>query len=203
MTEPFILYPTGMIGDVPLNPGVPMLGKSQDAPRITPLLPGLAFTGLGAGRFAVDQISGRQGAIDMWITTGATGSSRSLLVLSDVAVSPTRFLEIYLTTDNQALLRQRSATGVLVAAAQFAAEVAGPQMRLRYTWDSSKAINGARFAKFRQKEEDTGTWSTDPTSGWVSFQPNFVFIGTGWVATGSDFNGTFQKVQIGNQVVLT
>jgi hypothetical protein len=202
MTEPFILYPTGMIGDISMNPGLPMVGASQRAPRVTELLPGLVFTGLGVGRYDVTQISGIKGAIDLWITTGATGSSRSLVVLADALVSPTRFLEIYLTTDNQAIVHQRSAAGVLIAAGQFAAEVAGAQMRLRYSWNSEQAIDGARFAKFRQSETATTTWGTDPTATWASFQPSYVFVGVGGIATGSDFNGTFHKVQIGNQVLV-
>lgn len=200
MPEPTILYP-GFVGDPNMNPGVPMVGSQMAPVAVYPSLPGVAFSSQGLGKFAVDKLTGRQGALDMWLTTGAIGSARSLVVLSNGVT----YVEILLDATNKISLIHKAETGVTIAAltSQYAAEGSGVRMRLRYTWDSTRAIDGSRFALFRKNEEAAVTWATDPTVGWNGFFPTFVYLGVGGIGTGTSFNGSIEKVQIGSQVVLT
>lgn len=205
MPEPFIIYPTGMIGDVLYNPGVPMVGAAQKAPMVTPLLPGQVFTALTKGEYAVDRVTGRQGAMDLWFKTGAAGSTRALATLLD---QPTgRYVQIFLGTTNAVNLAHYDATGVLKAQItdQLGAEGTGVPLRYRYSWDSTRAIDGTRFALFRKIDTAVSTWAVDPQAAWTSFNPTHVFVGfaPAGIGSASEFNGTIQKVQVGSQVVTT
>lgn len=201
MPEPTIIYP-GLVGDVNMNPGLPMVGASMGPNLVSPILPGVAFSARGTGKFPVSLLTGRQGALDMWLTTGASGAARTLVVLSD---GNSNYIEILLDATNKISLIHKAVTGVTIAAltSQYAAEGSDVRMRLRYTWDSTQAIDGSRFAKFRKNEEAAVTWATDPTTGWSGFYPTFVYLGVGGVGTGGSFNGTIDKVQIGSSVVTT
>jgi len=54
-----------------------------------------------------------------------------------------------------------------------------------------------RFAVLYKNNEKIATWATDPTAAWDSFFPTLIYVGVGSVATGGDFNGTVDKVQVG------
>jgi len=204
MTEPFILYPTGLIGDVAMNAGLPMVGSAQKAPVVTQALPGVAFSALGVGEFAVDKVTGRQGAIDITFTTGAVGSARALVALVNKTTG--RYAQVFLDSSNKISLLHQDVSGTTVAQAtgQLAAEGTGARLRYRYTWDSSKAINGSLFTGFLKNDagESVSTWAVGPTAAWTSFAPTHIYVGfmpTG-VGTGSAFNGTVHKVQVGTSV---
>jgi len=203
MTEPFILYPTGLIGDVAMNAGLPMKGASQKAPLVTPALPGVAFTALGPGQFAVDKLTGRQGAIDVWFTTGAAGSSRALVTLVNSTTG--QYAEVLLDASNRISLFHRDALGNTVAqiSGQLAAEGTGVRLRYRYAWDSQAVIaSGNRHGYFLKNDLSVGTWAVNPTSSWDSFHPTHVYVGfvPAGVGTGSAFNGTLHKVQVGTTI---
>lgn len=163
-----------------------------------------AFSTRGTGKFSAEgKLTGRQGSIDLWVTTGVTGAARSLVVLTNGITN--NYLEILLDTNNRVSLIHRSEATAIVAqvTAQFAAEPVGTRMNLRYTWDSTKAVDVAtrfavtRFAVLYKNNEKLATWATDPTAAWDSFFPTLVYVGVGGVATGGDFNGTVDKVQVG------
>lgn len=196
MPDPTIIYP-GLVGDVNMNPGLPMVGASMGPNLISPVLPGVAFSTRGLGKFPVSKLTGRQGAIDMWVTLGATGSLRSLLVLTDGDAVVT----IHLGTDNRINLTHQSQTHVLVADLTngFAADVAGSRFRLRYTWDSTQPVDGPKYAMLRKNEEKGNVLSG---SAWTSFYPTEVWLGVA-IGVTLDFNGTIDKVQIGSSVVTT
>lgn len=129
---------------------------------------------------------------------GATGSARSLIVLTNGVTN--NFLEILLDTNNRVSLIHRSEATAIVAqaTAQFAAEPVGTRMNLRYVWDSTQAVDvSTRFAVLYKNNEKIATWATDPTAAWDSFFPTLIYVGVGSVATGGDFNGTVDKVQVG------
>lgn len=158
-----------------------------------------AFSTRGTGKFSAEgKLTGRQGSIDLWVTTGATGSARSLIVLTNGVTN--NFLEILLDTNNRVSLIHRSEATAIVAqdTAQFAAEPVGTRMNLRYVWDSTQAVDvSTRFAVLYKNNEKIATWATDPTAAWDSFFPTLIYVGVGSVATGGDFNGTVDKVQVG------
>jgi len=198
---PNILYPSGMVGDLTMNPGLPMVGVGMAPTLVTQPLPGLGFASSGLGKTSVSTLTGRQGALEVWLTTGATGSARSVVVLSDGGAN---YLEVLLDANNRVSLIHKNDAGVTIAAltSQYSAEASGVRMRLRYTWDSTKAIDGSRFALFRKNGEAASTWATDPTSVWSGFYPTVVYLGVGGIGTGTSFNGSIDKVQVGTQVVL-
>ena len=199
-----IIYPSGLIGDVSLTAGLPATGVSMNPPLITTPLPGVALTGLGTGRYPSSALALNQGTIDLYYTTGATGSARSLLIIADSLSAPVGYLEISLDTNNKVTVVHKDAYGTTVSAVTggFSNAATGTSFHVRYAWSAVQAVNGSRFASLTQNGVQVAAWATSPQSAWVPFLPAGMAVAVNGLVTSASFNGKIQKVQVGNIAVL-
>lgn len=208
MGSPRILYPSGLVGDYNHVAGLPFTGLTLGPSIVSVPIPGVAF-GTGAkGRSIVTMGAGNQGAIDLNVTTGATGTARSLVIVSDNINTPVNYIEISLTTTNTVTLVHKNGLGTTIAAVTgaFTGVGAGVPFHIRYAWNASVAIDGTRFALLSLNGASAGTWATDPQSSWAPFSlagaTSGVSVGLGLISA-ADFNGSIQRVQVGTLAVTT
>ena len=76
-------------------------------------------------------------------------------------------------------------------------------IHLRLTWDTAKAVLGARFASFSVNGGAIPEthWTTDPTAAWPFWQPTHLVLGGGLLYQGdADFNGLILSAQLSEVV---
>lgn len=114
--------PTALVGRSPT-----WRGNSMAQHTVVPLLPSVCFEARGKGVFPLSspggpRMSGRRGTLDLWLTTGAVGSERTVAFLTDDPASPYNFIALRLDASNRPLMEVQqvltplsAATGTLTA----------------------------------------------------------------------------------------
>lgn len=184
-------------------------GSSMAAPTVVPLLPEQAFQATGRGGQSLTKyggqgpaLSGVRGSIDLLVLLGAAGTARTVCFLTDSLATPTRYLAIKIDTSNRfrAVFTNNLGTIVGSVTPSYAALAASQVATVRFTWDSTAAVSGGRFASLRVNREmiPDADWATDPVAVWNSFQPTHLMLGGS--LSDADFNGTVQVLQASNIV---
>jgi len=197
-----ILSPTGAIF-APNWTLTGVNGTNSSPGFVFPDLPGKAFGNGGQGEYMVSGVSGRQGTLQINLTTGAAGSARAVAFLW---VSATVLLGVALDSSNRpyAILKNMYGATVGQSAVSPVAIGAGVPLEIILSWDSQGMVFAGRQAGM-MINGSLVDWSTSPTAPWSFLVPSKVLIGTSLAALGlNDFVvGVIGSVQIGNQVVFT
>ena len=172
-------------------------------PIVAPNLPGAVFDQQGVGTFPLNGVlSGVRGSITVTLITGTAGTARTVLFLTESAsINDTVLIALDSSnrpfagiTDNAAVVKgQTAGSGAAIAA--------GQPLTIRLAWDSTQAIDGARFTLLRLEPNTLTNWTTNPVAAWTPFLPTLLISGQG-VSGGSDFNGTILSIQASNQTIL-
>ena len=166
---------------------------------VTEALPGAIILAQGRGRRPLSApVVGAQGAMSVSLRVGAAGSIRAVVYLTD----GTNLLGINVDASNRpyAILQDSTGTVVGESAGLGPALVDGKVVNITLSWDSNALVDGAGgfFAAVKVDGVvfDSGAWATVPSATWISWVPTDLLLGFDGVV--AEFNGTVQKVQLGN-----
>jgi len=186
-------------------------GSSMLGHTVVPLIPSVAFNSRGRGVQSLTlegdhgpRLSGVRGTLDLLLIMGASGTARTICVLTDNPSSPTKYIAIKIDTSNRPFVIIKDSLGTTVAQVgpNFAAIPAGQTVSVRMAWDSQNIVDAAstRRATFKVNRDAVASsdWTTNPTANWTSFQPTHVMLGAS--LGDADFNGTVSAVQLSNVV---
>lgn len=209
MSEPAsIIYPSGLIGDINFVAPQPSVGPSvgQNHQGVTQLLAGANIQERGTGSRKVLH-AGLRGTLEAYVTTGAGGMTQNVVALSAQLDVYTPYMALALDANNRPFVVVQDAAGNSVAesAPTGASISAGQPLVLRLVWDSTRLVQGLRYAALKVNNAfvPVAEWSvTDPLAAWTSFRIQGLQIGLDVPMALSSMTGTVNKVQLSPLVVL-
>lgn len=210
----YLLNSSGLVVKIPENVptvtpgawGTPLWTQtSLKDPIATPALAGATINNLmGVGAFSLNgRVSGVRGTIYTSYVAAANGTARTIWYLSDTQTGATNRIVLSIDTSNRPFISIRNNLGTVVALVTptYTAIASGTRVNVFFSWDSTRAIDGSRFAILRVNSAAVpdANWATDPTTAWASFPPTYMVLGTG-VGGQADANGQILSVQISDTV---
>ncbi len=177
-------------------------GSALNPPTVLQRLEASVFDARGMGTFPLgDKLTGVRGTLELVFTFGASGTARTLAVLTDDLASPTNYILISLNTSNYPVLTFKNASGTTIAAGAFTYgfNTDGQPQTIRISWDSVTAVYNGRHVSFTAGPDNLpeGLMTTDAVSSWTSFQPAYLILGSAFGAN-SAFNGKIKAFQASN-----
>jgi hypothetical protein len=171
----------------------------------------LVFSAAGRGQWELSEpgmfprgsrVAGVRGSLDVVVTLGATGTARAICYLGDAVHRTALAVDV----SNRPLVEIMDASGFVVARGvpTGAALAEGQRVQVRWVWDSTSAVAGARYVRLQVNGVDVpgSDWAVNPTSAWIAFRPQ-VLVLAGGVTVHSPFaafNGDVEAVQTSNVV---
>jgi hypothetical protein len=191
---PFIISPAGFIVDVnfggPFVPGSGSFGSSI----VTPVTPGGVILTRGTGQQKISGVSGIQGTLECYFTTGAPGTACVVAMITNGA----GFIGIGLDATNQPVGFVSDILGASVAQLTLptGAIAAGTALTVRLVWNATTP----------QVLLEVSSKNAFPPSlaKWTPFAPTSLWGGSGGglVQGFGDFNGTILRIQVANTADL-
>jgi hypothetical protein len=94
-----------------------------------------------------------------------------------------------------------STTTIADVTPSYTTIAAGQPVHVRMTWDSENPVSGTRYASLSVNGAAIPSvdWSTNPTSIWTAFQPQYLVLASGLLGVAA-FNGTVRSAQLSETV---
>lgn len=168
---------------------------------VTEALPGAIILAQGRGRRPLSAfVSGAKGGMSVSLKVGAAGSIRAVAYLTDGS----NLLGINVDASNRpyAIIQDNAGTVVGESVVLGSALLTGTVANITVSWNSNKLVEGASgyyaAVKVGGTVADSSAWATVPSATWISWVPTDLLLGYD-DGISAEFNGTVQKVQIGNR----
>jgi hypothetical protein len=188
MTEPIIIYPTGLIGLMNFAPfGVDVV-KPLQAPNLLVRTPGV---------YDLNYIvPATQGTVEVSVEVGTAGANRLVAFLVDSWTSLTKYVGLGVDAQNQpvALLSVDGLGTVYGLSAPPVTPIpSGTRLSFRLAYDLRTPMYEDVTAVL-QVHEEQGDWGVLPKVSVESFTPRFLVVGFAGIGL-SEFNGSIRWVQ--------
>lgn len=179
-------------------------GASVSSPNVSVLLRNGRFAESGLGWFDLgSRISGVRGTISVSFVAGSPGTQRGLAILTSNRTLLNPRLVLSVDGLNRPLVSVQNALGSVVAStmASYLPIAEGTHVTTIFSWDSTLAVDGPRFAKMSVQSGaiPSSDWQVAPVAPWASFRPDSVGLGFGTPLLPA-FNGQITSLQISEEV---